>query len=285
MPEQRDHQITTPDGRILAVRDLGQPGAAPVIFQHGFMACRLTGRPAAGTRVITIDRPGIGASTARPGRRLLDWPDDVAVAADRLGLDRFAILGHSAGGPYAAACALKLADRVSRLGIACGFAPFDRSDATTGMNQRMARAVPALRRAPWLARVVTRPLPRQYHRDAGRAFSRQFGRDLPDCDRVALTDPDVLAPLLAAAVEATRQGAAPLATEMQLLFARPWGFTPSEISTPTHLWYGEQDTLTPPASGRYLQQQIPGAGLTIFPGEGHLSAFTHWDDIVGTLTR
>jgi pimeloyl-ACP methyl ester carboxylesterase len=285
MPEQRDHQITTPDGRILAVRDLGEPGAPPVIFQHGFMACRLTGRPADGARVITIDRSGIGASTPRPGRTLLDWPDDVAITADRLGLDRFAVLGHSAGGPYAAACAVKLADRVSRLGIACGFAPFDRPGATAGMNPRMARAVPALRRAPWLTRIVTNPLPRQYRRDAGRAFNRQFGRDLPDCDRAMLTDPDVLAPLLAAAVEATRQGAAPLAAEMQILFARPWGFTPREIATPTYLWYGDQDTLTPPASGRHLQEQIPGAQLTIFPGEGHLAAFTHWDDILATLTR
>jgi hypothetical protein len=28
---QRDHQITTADGRILAVRDLGDQGAPPVI--------------------------------------------------------------------------------------------------------------------------------------------------------------------------------------------------------------------------------------------------------------
>jgi hypothetical protein len=31
----------------------------------------------------------------------------------------------------------------------------------------MARAVLALRRAPWLTRVITRPLPRQYRRDPG----------------------------------------------------------------------------------------------------------------------
>jgi pimeloyl-ACP methyl ester carboxylesterase len=285
MPEQPDKQVLTPDGRRLAIRDLGEPGAPPVIFQHGFMACRLTGRPAAGARVITIDRPGIGGSSARPGRTLLDWPDDVAITADFLGLDRFAVLGHSAGGPYAAACAVKLADRVSRLGIACGFAPFGRPGATAGMNPRMARAVPALRRAPWLTRIAAHPLPRQYRRDAARAFDRQFGRDLPDCDRAALTDPDVLTPLLAAAVEATRQGAGALAAEMRILFADPWGFDPHEVTTPAQLWYGDRDTVTPPAAGRYLQQQIPGAQLTIFPGEGHLAAFTHWDDIITALTR
>jgi pimeloyl-ACP methyl ester carboxylesterase len=283
MPEQPDKQVLTPDGRRLAVRDLGEPGAPPVIFQHGFMACRLTGRPAAGARVITIDRPGIGGSSARPGRTLLDWPDDVAITADFLGLDRFAVLGHSAGGPYAAACAVKLADRVSRLGIACGFAPFGRPGATAGMNPRMARAVPALRRAPWLTRIAAHPLPRQYRRDAARAFDRQFGRDLPASDRAALAGQGALGALLDAAVEATRQGAAPLATEMRLMFARPWGFAPEEVKTPTHLWYGADDTLAPPAAGRYLEREFPRAELTIVPGEGHMAAFTHWDDIVAAL--
>ena len=89
--------------------------------------------------------------------------------------------------------------------------------------------------------------------------------------------------MLDAAVEATRQGATPLATEMRLLFARPWGFAPDEIKTPTHLWYGAGDTLTPPAAGRYLQQEFPRAELTIFPGEGHIAGFTHWQEIVTAL--
>src|SRR5690348_15789794 len=137
-----DHHVAVTGGRSLTVRDLGEPGAPAVLFQHGFMACRLTGRPAPGARVITIDRPGIGGSTAWPGRTLLDWPADVAAVADHLGLDRFAVLGHSGGGPYAAACAARLGDRVSALGIACGFAPFGRPGATEGMNPRMAKAVP-----------------------------------------------------------------------------------------------------------------------------------------------
>ena len=84
-------------------------------------------------------------------------------------LGQFAVLGHSAGGPYAAACAFKLGDRISRLGVACGFAPFDRPGATQDMNPRMAKAVPGLRRAPWLASIVTSTLPRQYRKDPARA--------------------------------------------------------------------------------------------------------------------
>lgn len=279
----RELQIPAGDGRTLAVRDLGHPEDPVVLFHPGFMASRLTARPAARVRIITIDRPGVGGSSSLPGRHLLDWPRDVEAVVDQLAVERFGVLGHSAGGPYAAACACGLGERVTALGIACGFAPFDRPDSTAGMNQRMAKAVPALRRAPWLARLVTQQLPRRYRRDPARAFEQQFGRDLPASDRAALADPDAMRSLLDSAVESTRQGASGLATEMRILFSWPWGFSPREITTPTTLWYGADDTLTPPAAGEFLHGEIAGSRLTVFPAEGHMAAFTHWDQIVSSV--
>ena len=281
--DSTDSTLTLPDGRTLAFRVEGDPGAAPVIFNPGFMACRVTGRSSESARVITADRPGIGMSDPKPSRTVLDWADDVARLADHLGLDRFAVLGHSAGSPYAAACAQRLGDRVTALGIACGFAPLNRPGATEGVNRRMARALPGLQKAPWMARLATSSLPRQYRRDPAKAFEKQFGRDLPECDRQALTDEAARRMLLDAAVESTRQGSRQLAAEMQLVFSRPWGFEPSSISVPTRLWYGADDTLTPPQMGQYLAAEIPNAELTIYPGEGHMAAFTHWDEILWFL--
>ena len=51
--------------------------------------------------MFTLERPGIGLSDPQPGRTLLDWPPDVAAFADAMRLDRFAVLGTSAGAPYA----------------------------------------------------------------------------------------------------------------------------------------------------------------------------------------
>ena len=56
-------------------------------------------------RLVGVDRPGMGRSSFKLRRRFLDWPDEVAELADRLGLNRFAVVGFSGGGPYAAACA------------------------------------------------------------------------------------------------------------------------------------------------------------------------------------
>ena len=284
MANRTEGTFTLPQGRTLTFRDEGDAGQPAVLFQPGFMACRLTGRPADGARIITTDRPGIGGSGGDPKRTVLSWADDVAALADHLDLDSFAVLGHSAGSPYAAACAYRLGDRVRALAIACGFAPLDRRGAFEGVNRRMAKALPAMQRMPWIARLVTSSLPRQYRKDPAKAFEKQFGRDLPDCDRRALEDEDVRRLLLDAAVESTRQGGRSVATEMQLVFGRPWGFDPSAIKAPTHLWYGADDTLTPPQMGEYLQSQIPDARLTVYPDEGHMAAFTHWGEIVGALT-
>src|SRR5205823_1058038 len=113
-------------GRTLAYTDEGDSGAPALVFHHGFMACRLTGRPSPAARVITVDRPGIGASDADATRTVVGWVDDVTRLADHLELEEFSVLGHSGGSPYALACAWRLPERVRALGVACGFAPFDR---------------------------------------------------------------------------------------------------------------------------------------------------------------
>ena len=45
-----------------------------------------------------VRRPGYGGSNARPDPSLLGWADDVQALADRLGLERLAVVGFSAGG-------------------------------------------------------------------------------------------------------------------------------------------------------------------------------------------
>ena len=121
----KNSTITLPDGRRLGCAEYGDPDAMPVLYCHGFPSCRLEPSmlPVSGIRLIALDRPGYGLSDPLPGRTLLDWPRDVAAAADALGLGRFAVAGVSGGAPYAAACAALLKDRVMGLALICGIAP------------------------------------------------------------------------------------------------------------------------------------------------------------------
>ena len=76
-------------------------------------------------RLITFDRPGYGGSDRWISRRVIDAAADVAEIADFLGIDMFAVMGASGGGPYALACAAGLAGRVLAAAAVQSLAPFD----------------------------------------------------------------------------------------------------------------------------------------------------------------
>jgi pimeloyl-ACP methyl ester carboxylesterase len=282
--------IRLSDGRVLGYAEFGDPTGRPVIFCHGFGDSRLTRNPddaltaALGVRLITLDGRGIGLSDFKHARSILDVVDDIALLADELQLDRFAVFGWSGGGPHALACAYAFPDRITAVGVACGFAPMDRPGATADMRKDMQRFIPLLRRMPWLAKVAMASLPGQYRKDPDKAFNKQFGHGLPEADTQMLARAEIRANVLAGAVEAVRSGSQGLALELQLLFARPWGFRPEDIQSEVQLWYGDADVLVPPQMGQYLAQAIGRSHLTIYPGEGHMLYVTHWAEILRSLT-
>src|SRR3954449_8017517 len=108
-----ESELETADGRRLHVYDTGAgDGAArlTVFWHHGTPNLGAPPKPLLpasdrlGIRWVAYDRPGYGASTPLPGRRVASAAADVARVADELGIDRFAVMGHSGGGPHALAC-------------------------------------------------------------------------------------------------------------------------------------------------------------------------------------
>jgi pimeloyl-ACP methyl ester carboxylesterase len=155
-----DSTIQLSDGRRLGCAEFGDRAGAPVIYFHGWPGARVEARlgdyaaRVSGVRLLAIDRPGMGLSAFQPGRAFVDWPDDVLEVAASLGLDRFAVLGISGGGPYAAACAWKLADRLTNAGILSSLAPFDVPGATAGMGRRNRLAFQLVRNLGVLRRIL-----------------------------------------------------------------------------------------------------------------------------------
>jgi len=98
-------------GRVLRVRDAGDPGGAVVVYFHGTPGSRLDlcfGEQLAaehGVRLVTFDRPGYGGSIPAPFG-LASIAADAHAITDELGIARFATLGLSGGGPGALAAAL-----------------------------------------------------------------------------------------------------------------------------------------------------------------------------------
>jgi pimeloyl-ACP methyl ester carboxylesterase len=116
---------TLRDGRTLEYADLGDPSGAPVLFFHGTPSAAGQATVVAdaarsrGVRLVAPTRPGYGASTLSPPG-LSSTAADSLELADQLGLDRFALMGSSGGGPFALAVAAVAPDRVSAIAVHAG---------------------------------------------------------------------------------------------------------------------------------------------------------------------
>ena len=230
-----------------------------------------------------MDRPGIGGSDFISARALYERAVLAEPLADHLGIGRFAVLGWSAGGAYALACAHRLAGRVTATGIACGFAPFDRPAALDGMDREMRRMIPMVKRLPFLLGLFMSLTARQYRKDPRKAFDKQFASGVSEADRAVMARPAIGENLLAGAREAMSRGGAGPALELKLQFGRPWGFRLEDIQTPVRLWYGDADGIVPVQMGRYLEQAIPNARLITCEGEGHMLFYTRWEEMLTEL--
>jgi pimeloyl-ACP methyl ester carboxylesterase len=279
-------KLSLTDGRTLAWGEYGDPTGRALFFFHGTPGSRLGGAAlddaarARGVRVIAPERPGYGRSDPKPGRTLLDWPDDVRALADSLGMQRFSVAGVSGGGPYAAACAGVLTERVTSAGVLSGLGPTDYPGATRGMFLPNRMSLWMFRRAPRLARALFGPLARQL-RNPQRALA-QMARSMPEPDRAILADPRRRALFVAELREALAHGTEGMLSDFEI-FARPWGFRLEEIRVPVHLWHGELDRNAPVAMGRRVAAGISGCRANIAPGEGHLFTLQRLDEVLKAL--
>ncbi len=301
MSTRQDDQtpsIELRDGRRLAYAEAGPADGVPVISCHGTPASRLPGgwagaAEAAGARFIQADRPGYGLSSFNPGHSLLEWSLDVAELADSLGLDRFAVVGTSGGGPYAAACAYALPDRVSSVALVCGCGPFwDVPEvdacATEQTGAWIRELIDLARQDPDAAVAHAREECEQdaamVARDPDEWMQFWFeNEDMPEADRELVARPDVRAWSLASLKEALRGGIEGYIQDELVLTVRPWGFRAEEIGVPTHIWHGERDTLAPVGGAHYLAAVIPGSRARFFAEEGHNISGRHGEEILRAL--
>ena len=63
----------------------------------------------------------------------------------------------------------------------------------------------------------------------------------------------------------------------------PWGFAPEDVRVPVRVFQGTADTMVPEKWGRMLAERIPGAQLTLYPGESHFIALTRRDEVLAWL--
>ena len=286
MSYQSDNQIKLRDGRRLGYAEFGDPRGKPILFftaiqDHVGMGRKPDMLPSAWEmRLIAPDRPGMGLSDYQPKRRLLDWPTDMLELANALGLDHFAVVGYSGGGPYALACAFKLDTRLSAVGVIAGIGPLTEPGAVDGM---MKNNIQLFRPGPAHSLVASPDLqPKsangQAETDAGCRASNASGQS--GCHAPARGSEGMAKDYS----EAFRQGARGAVHE-GALYASDWGFRLGEVTRPVRLWQGEQDTNAPAAMGRFQARHLPNCQATFYPADGHISIIVnHAAEILTALS-
>jgi pimeloyl-ACP methyl ester carboxylesterase len=255
------------DGRTLHVYDTcadDADGRLAVFWHHGTPNIGAPPEPLfaaaarLGIRWVSYDRPGYGGSTPYRDRDVASAADYVSSVADALGIDRFAVMGHSGGGPHALACGALLPERVLGAVSVAGLAPFGAEGLEwfAGMSDS---GVASLRAA-----AEGRAAKERYEASGAEYDPQMFTPE----DHAALSDAwswvlDVVNP----AVEAGPDGL----IDDDLAYVAPWGFDPARLVAPTLFLHGGRDRVVPSSHGEWLARRCPSAELWLSADDGHIS--------------
>lgn len=281
--------VALPDGRKLTYAEFGARDGVPVLYFHGSPSSRLEPLLVGdaewrrlGLRVICPDRPGIGGSDFQADRRITNWPADVTALADALGLDRFAVLGNSGGGPYVAVSAAMIPHRLRSAVVVSGGWRMDWPEARACLPLPNRIMLSLARRAPFLLRLMLSSMRgiAQGERDKELA---QMKTRVPAADYEAFAVSGRLEAFGQAMRECLHADSRGAALDLGL-YVRDFGFSPSDVKVPIAWFHGELDTNAPIAMVRRAIAALPGATLITYPSDAHLSTLcNHIDEIALAL--
>ncbi|MEU6762610.1 alpha/beta hydrolase [Streptomyces sp. NPDC046853] len=266
------------DGRLLGWAEWGPSDGVPVMLCPGAATSRWLGfgagvLEALGVRLVSVDRPGLGASSPAPGRTFSAVAGDLRQLCVLRGLGRPLVVGNSQGAPFALACA--------EAGVASALAVVSGADEVAAPE--FAATLAADPRG-LVERTACDPVGAE-ELFAGFTADAMWGMVMagsPECDLAVYRDPDFAAAYRRALDEGFGQGGAGYARDTVLAMSR-WPLALDAITVPVDIWYGERDTSHSPDNGARLAARIPGARRRVVPGIGGALLWTHAEPILASL--
>jgi pimeloyl-ACP methyl ester carboxylesterase len=284
--------IDLADGRVVEYWDGGLPSGRAVILHPGTPETRVMGRwvhdaaVAARVRLVAVNRPGYGGSTSVTDPSLLRAGRDTAAMAARIGLDEYAVVGLSGGGPFALATAVADPGHAHALGVVGGIGPWrvldeDSSRDPTGSTcldlhdaGDTAAAWDCMRRDAELAYGQLVTLDDTARADTMLARIGAGSR---------LADDPAYRAIWADNLRVVAEGFDGSVFD-NIAWGARWDVDPRDVSAPTRLWYGELDLQCPLAHGRWYADRIADAELVVLAGERHVDVIDgHWPEVLAGL--
>jgi pimeloyl-ACP methyl ester carboxylesterase len=275
----REMDLEVGGGRTLHLYDTGADDAddrLAVFWHHGTPNIGAPPEPLfqaadrLDIRWVSYDRPGYGGSTPYQDRPVVSAADDVSSIADALDIERFAVMGHSGGGPHALACGALLPERVLSVVSVSGLAPFGAEglDYFAGMADSSAASL----RAAVQGREAKERFETTADEDAEPGF---IPADLAALEGEWSWFMSVVRP-------AIENGPGALIDD-DLASVSPWGFDPARVTAPTLLVHGGRDRVVPSSHGEWLARHCPSAELWLQREDGHISVLGSGEAAMGWL--
>lgn len=284
---QEDSYIRLSDGRALYYSDNGDAKAHPVILMHGIAGSRILRHPdddilmQEGIRLIIPERPGSGDSDSKADRRVTDWPQDIAELAQHLKLDRFSILGYSAGTAYALAVAAAMPERIQSVHIVAAVPPIDSMEDFSAYSPVFRMTLLIGKYTPSLLPAMIRMMVKDIRKNVYLHLEKNL-HDASAQDREILKNPKLRSYIATGLRASVRHGDQEISREI-MLSAQSWGIDLTKINSKVDIWHGEHDPMVALAGAKKLVELLPNAKLTQVPDAGHYLLYSHWQDLLRSV--
>ncbi len=278
-PPDRETVVELSDGRTMGTAEWGPEDGTAIFWFHGTPGARRQVPPQAraraardNVRIIGLERPGVGSSTAHLYPSLTAFAADIDEVADRRRVERYGAIGLSGGGPYVLACAHEHSERMIAGAALGGVAPVSGAQAASGGPLSAARLLNPLIRAlheplgAGLSAVV-----RALHPVSHTAIEL-YAKVGPGADARVLRVPHMREMFIDDLVEGSRTQLRSIVYDM-ILFTQEWDLELSAIDVPVRFYQGDDDFYVPLSHGAHMASMLPNGSLEYRPGTGHLDGF------------
>lgn len=221
---------------------------------------------ARGIRLVSTARAGFGGSTRVPGRSVASAAADIIRVADALGVDRFAVMGYSGGGPHALATAALAGSRVAAVATFGSPAPY-RGDVSwfDGMSDPGA-----------LASALQGRESRERWGQTAQFDPEQFIADDYAALAGALT---TLGDDAGRAAELESCGS----VDDDVALVSPWGIDLGAVTAHVQVVHGTHDRVIPPAHARLIADACRSSEAIMLSGRGHVGVLLGWEDVLDRM--
>lgn len=278
----RDGSVELNDGRTLGFAEFGPKSGRPVMLFHGAPGSRLLCPDEellqqADVRLVVPDRPGYGNSAPKPARLLLEWPDDVAQLGDRLGLDRFALVGWSAGAVHALACGVAWPDRLTSLVLLSSPCSAEDNPSLLDIVPGMSLVYEGAQGDRLGTEAAVAEFFSAYADDPRVNWYEQVKANFPN--NPVFSNPSWDRNFYEHAAEGLRPGVMGYASD-QVACGGPWGFRLGDVAAPVMHRYGDDDTPMTLASVETLDTSLRSCSSASWPGSGHGGIYPNFHEVL-----